>query len=293
MENSTPQQPSSQAHTQETSEVSFNLPFVVPTKSAAQTRDETVSHPRCKLQRTDSVRYPEPATRMTKPAGAPRPKTHTPLIEKAENPIVKNYWQRAKEIRRSLDNFVQQVAEARNIKDKLTPADYHQILFELMMQSPGLYCISSLPPKIKAYEFKNIIFASESVKECSLWIYKQIAEGTFLINQYCYEKQIDMSSTEADELREDLLWYKDQCKSAVLKQIFKDHQALFPGAIEQSTAIYNAIFEPDDQGNIPSFRRHTFFQADERDSLYLKCLAKIVPNYCKSIFHQLLAIDFD
>ena len=57
---------------------------------------------------------------------------------------MKNYWQRAKEIKRSLDKFVQQVAEARNIKDKLN----------LMLENEhrkGLAeeCFNFLPTRVK------------------------------------------------------------------------------------------------------------------------------------------------
>ena len=276
----------------------LTFPFIVPSKSAAaeQAMDQTVqasipepvqapkSHPKVFIERTDSYIYWQPSTRMTKPAGAPRPQSNTPLLEKAESPAIKNYWERGRQIKKDLDKFVKQVAEARGKKDQLTPAEYHEILFELIMESPGLYCLKEIDPKVQQLEWKNILVHSDSFIRCSTSCRSKITEARLEFNRYVADNYIEIGTEKYIEALQDFHCYREQCKAQALKQIFKENQSLFPNAYQQAKEIENAIFERDDQGNILPFDRPTIFGADERDKTYHKCLIKMVPARAKFIF---------
>ena len=139
-------------------------------------------------------------------------------------------------------------------------------------------------PQMRFLRLRRQLVLSPKFQHCCEWAGKQIIESNYEMVKHIAANNITRDSEEDRRIVADRISYVNKTKAWAIEQILQDHPDIFPGAAEEASKVFNQIFQWDERGNIVPYHYKTHFGADTRDTEYLECLLKMLPEEAKRIF---------
>ena len=139
-------------------------------------------------------------------------------------------------------------------------------------------------PQIRFLRLRRQLVLSPKFQNCCEWSAKQSVDASYEMVKHIAANNITRGSEEDRRIVADRVSYVNKTKAWAIEQILQDHPDIFPGAAEEASKVFNQIFQRDERGNIDPYHYKTHFGADTRDTEYLECLLKMLPEEAKRIF---------
>ena len=124
-------------------------------------------------------------------------------------------------------------------------------------------------------------------------IYDWYNNETGKIYQEIYKKY-PKNSLQQRQAYEDYQYLDDQYKAKTMLKLFDSFPNIYPNCYKRATTIFNKIYQKDNQGHVLPLKenRQRVFCADPRDSLYIRCLFKMLDSQNQIFLNQFMFMCF-